>query len=200
MIMPPRIAPVQVVVVPIPYKKEGVDIAGRAKSIAEKLERAGINVTLDDRPQYTPGWKFNEWELKGVPVRIEIGPRDVSRQQVTIVRRDTSERSAVPEADVINETKKLLDAVQSSLFERTSRALKEAIHDARTYDDLKRVIETEGGFARVSWCAETACEDRMKDETGATIRVVPLRDEEVFAPCVCCGKTAKKVVYLARAY
>jgi len=138
--------------------------------------------------------------LKGVPVRIEIGPRDVSRQQATMVRRDTSERSAVPEADVVKETKKLLDAIQSSLFEKASRALKQAIHDARTYDELKRTIENEGGFVRACWCLETTCEDRIKDETGATIRVVPIQDEQVFSACVCCGKIAKKVVYFARAY
>ena len=201
LVMPPRIAPVQVVVVPIPYKNaEGGDIVSRAKSVAETLQEAGISAILDDRAQYTPGWKFNEWELKGVPVRIEIGPRDVSRQQVTMVRRDKSERSAVPEADVIIETKKLLDVIQSSLFEKASRLLKEAIHDARTYDELKRVIETDGGFVRACWCTETACEDRIKDETGATIRVVPVQDEQAFSACVCCGKTAKKVVYFARAY
>jgi prolyl-tRNA synthetase len=101
---------------------------------------------------------------------------------------------------VVSETKKLLDAIQSSLFETASRALKEATHDARTYDELKRVIETDGGFVRACWCTETACEDRIKDETGATIRVVPVQDEQVFSACVCCGKTAKKVVYFARAY
>jgi prolyl-tRNA synthetase len=116
------------------------------------------------------------------------------------VRRDTSERSTVPEIDVVNETKRLLEAIQSSLFEKANRALKEAIHDVKTYDDLKRVIETEGGFVRACWCSETACEDRIKDETGATIRVVPLQDEQVFSGCVSCGKTAKKVVYFARAY
>jgi prolyl-tRNA synthetase len=200
LVMPPRIAPVQVVVVPIPYRTEGVDIVSRAKSIADKLQEAGISVTLDDREQYTPGWKFNEWELKGIPVRIEIGPRDVSRKQVTVVRRDTLERSSVPEADVIDETKKLLNAVQSSLFEKASRALSQAIHDARTYDDLKQTIETKGGFVRACWCSETACEDQVKDETGATIRVVPMQDEQVFSGCICCGKPAKKVVYFARAY
>lgn len=201
LIMPPRIAPVQVVVVPIPYKSaEGADITNHAKLVAGKLQEAGINLTFDDRAQYTPGWKFHEWELKGVPLRIEIGPRDISRQQVTMVRRDTSERSVVPEADVINETKKLLDAIQLSLFEKARHLLKQAIYDVRTYEDLKQVIETKGGFARGCWCTETACEDKIKDGTGATIRVVPIQDEQVFSGCVCCGKPAKKVVYFARAY
>jgi prolyl-tRNA synthetase len=117
-----------------------------------------------------------------------------------MVRRDKSERSAVPEADVISETKKLLDAIQSSLFEKASRALKEAIHDARTYDEMKQTIENEGGFVRASWCSETTCEDQIKEKIGATIRVVPVQDEQVFSACVCCGKAAKKVVYFARAY
>jgi prolyl-tRNA synthetase len=101
---------------------------------------------------------------------------------------------------VINETKRLLDAIQLSLFEKASHLLKEAIYDVRTYEDLKQVIETKGGFARGCWCTETACEDKIKDETGATIRVVPIQDEQVFSGCVCCGKPAKKVVYFARAY
>lgn len=201
LVMPPRIAPVQVVVVPIPYKDaEEANIMNQAKSTTKKLEEAGVHVTLDDREQYTPGWKFNEWELKGVPLRIEIGPRDVSRHEVTMVRRDTSERSTIPEADVVAETKRLLDSIQSSLFEKASRALKEAIRDARTYDDLKRTIENEGGFVRACWCSDTACEDQIKEETGATIRVVPLKDEKVFAGCVRCGKNANKVVYFGRAY
>lgn len=201
LVVPPRIAPIQVVVVPIPYKNaEGAIVMSQAKMIAEKLQEAGISATLDDREQYTPGWKFNEWELKGVPIRIEIGPRDVSRREVTMVRRDTSERSTIPEADVVTETKRLLDRIQSSLFERASRALKEAIRDAHTYDKLKRTIENEGGFVRACWCSDTACEDQIKDETGATIRVVPLKDERVFADCVRCGKSANKVVYFGRAY
>jgi prolyl-tRNA synthetase len=114
------------------------------------------NLLTDLGGASNPGWKFNEWELKGVPVRIEIGPRDISRQQVTIVRRDTSEKSTVPDTDVVNETKKLLETIQSSLFEKANRALKQAIHDAPTYDDLKRIIEAEGGFARACWCSTTA--------------------------------------------
>jgi prolyl-tRNA synthetase len=101
---------------------------------------------------------------------------------------------------VVAETKRLLDSIQSSLFEKASRALKEAIRDARTYDDLKRTIENEGGFVRACWCSDTACEDQIKEETGATIRVVPLKDEKVFAGCVRCGKNANKVVYFGRAY
>jgi len=201
LVMPPRIAPVQVVVVPIPYKDtEEANIMDQAKLTTKKLEEAGVHVTLDDREQYTPGWKFNEWELKGAPLRIEIGPRDVSRHEVTMVRRDTSERSTIREADVVAETKRLLDSIQSSLFEKASRALKEGIRDARAYDELKRIIENKGGFVRACWCSDTACEDQIKEETGATIRVVPLKDEKVFAGCVRCGKNANKVVYFARGY
>jgi len=201
LVMPPRIAPVQVVVVPIPYKDaEEANIKDQAKLTTKKLEEAGVRVSLDDREQYTPGWKFNEWELKGVPLRIEIGPRDVSRHEVTMVRRDTPERSTIPEADVVSEAKRLLDSIQSSLFEKASRALNEAIRDAHTYDELKRIIENKGGFVRACWCSDTACEDQIKQETGATIRVVPLKDEKVFAGCVRCGKNANKVVYFGRAY
>ncbi len=201
LVIPPRIAPTQVVIVPIPYKNaEASTIADQAKKTAETLQQAGIGTLLDDRAQYTPGWKFNEWELKGVPLRIEIGPRDVSRGQITMVRRDTMERSTAAQADVIIETRRLLDSIQLSLFEKANMALREAIHDARTYDELKRVIESKGGFVRACWCSDSACEDTIKEETGATIRVVPLTEEKTFADCVRCGKTASKVVYLARAY
>ncbi len=201
LVMPPRIAPVQVVVVPIPYKgAEGSSIIDQSKLTAKKLQEAGVRVTLDDREHYTPGWKFNEWELKGVPLRIEIGPRDVSRGEVTMVRRDTSERSTVPVSDAVAQAKRLLDSVQASLFESASRALRGATRDARTHDELKRIVENEGGFVRACWCSDTTCEDQVKEETGATIRVVPLRDEKVFASCVRCGKSANKVVYFARAY
>jgi prolyl-tRNA synthetase len=189
------------VVVPIPYKNaETTAIADQAKGITERLKQAGISAFLDDRAQYTPGWKFNEWELKGVPLRLEIGPRDVSRGQVTMVRRDTMERSVTRLDDVAAEASRLLDLIQSSLFEKASKSLKDAIHDARTYEELARTVEGEGGFVRACWCSDTACEDRIKDETGATIRVLPQTDEKVFADCVKCGKPANKVVYFARAY
>jgi prolyl-tRNA synthetase len=201
LVIPPRIAPTQVVVVPIPYKDaETAPIMSQAKKIADGLQKAGLSVVLDDREQYTPGWKFNEWELKGVPVRIEIGPRDVRNRQVTVVRRDTSEKSTIPEADVVTKTKMLLETIQSDMFQKASRALKESIHDARTFDELKQVVENTGGFVRACWCSDMACEDKIKEETGATIRVVPLRNETVFGACVRCGKTADKVVYFARAY
>jgi len=201
LVIPPMIAPTQVVIVPIPYKNaEASAISDQAKKTAECLQQASVGVVLDDRAHYTPGWKFNEWELKGVPLRIEIGPRDVSRGQVTMVRRDTMERSTAAQADVVLETRRLLDSIQSSLFEKANTALRGAIRDAHTYDELKRVIESKGGFVRACWCSDSACEGRIKDETGATIRVVPLTEEMPFADCVKCGKPASKVVYLARAY
>jgi len=200
LVIPPRIAPIQAVVIPIPYKEEGANVIGQAKLTTQKLQQAGINATLDDREQYTPGWKFNEWEMKGIPLRIEIGPRDISRQQVTVVRRDTFERSTIPAATLVEEIRKVLESIQSSMFERAHRALKEAIREARTYDELKRTIDNEGGFVRACWCSDTVCEGKIKDETGATIRVVPLKDEKLFAVCVGCGKPANKVVYFARAY
>jgi prolyl-tRNA synthetase len=201
LVVPPRIAPIQVVVVPIPYKNaEGAPILNQARKVAQELQEAGVGVLLDDREQYTPGWKFNEWELKGVPLRIEIGPRDLTNRQVTMVRRDTSQRSTVSAGDVVTETKRLLDSIQSSLFETANGALKRSIHNAGTYDELKQVIEGKGGFVRGCWCSDTVCEDKIKDETGATIRMVPLKDEKVFANCVRCGKPANKVVYFARSY
>ncbi|MDH5483108.1 MAG: proline--tRNA ligase [Candidatus Bathyarchaeota archaeon] len=201
LMLPPKVAPIQVVIIPIPYK--GVDakvIQSRAREIHERLQKSTISVVLDDRAEYTPGWKFNAWELKGVPIRIEIGPRDVKKKQVTLARRDTSERIALKEDDVVNEVTKLLEEIQSNLFNRAKKSLEESIATVETYDEFKEIFRKKGGFIRACWCSNSACEEKIKDETGATIRTVPLEKEKIFSKCVYCGEEAKEVVYFAKAY
>jgi prolyl-tRNA synthetase len=201
LVLPPKVAPIQVVVVPIPYKGANADlILAKAKSIYEKLQKKGTLVVLDDRAEYTPGWKFNEWELKGVPIRIEIGPRDVKQKQVTLARRDTSEKFTPKEEETANAVAKLLEEIQNNLFTQAKKALKENITTVENYSEFKKTLTKKGGFIRACWCSNPKCEEKIKDETGATIRIVPFEKEKIFSKCVHCGEEAKEVVYFARAY
>jgi prolyl-tRNA synthetase len=201
LIMPPKVAPAQVVIVPIPYKgAEPAAISAKAKEIAEMLTSKEVNVVLDDREEYTPGWKFNQWELKGVPIRIEIGPRDLKQQQVVIVRRDTGQKTAVKEKDVSSSIEKLLQEIQDCLFAKAKALLQEKTSIVQSYEEFKRVICDKGGFVKAAWCGSEDCETKIKDETGATIRVRPFQKEEPTVNCVYCGKEAKETVYFARSY
>jgi len=201
LILPPRIAPTQVVIVPIPYKGTDADlITAKTKEIQEKLQKSGISTVLDDRMEYTPGWKFNEWELKGVPIRIEIGPRDIKQKQVMLVRRDNREKTAIKEEETVTTVLKTLEEIQNNLFNKAKKLLEENITTVKTYDEFKKVLQDKGGFLRASWCGNSKCEEKIKDETGATIRVVPFEKEKPFSKCVHCEEEAKEVVYFARSY
>jgi len=201
LVLPPKIAPIQTVIVPIPYKDVDTEqILAKAKEIYEKLHKNGIQVVLDDRTEYTPGWKFNDWELKGVPLRIEIGPRDLKQGQVTLARRDTFEKTAVKEENVTDAVTKLLKDIQRNLFEKAKKILEENITTVTAYKDFKKVLKEKGGFIRACWCGSSDCEKNVKEETGATIRIVPLEKEKIFANCIYCGEEAKEVVYFARSY
>ncbi|MBX5328121.1 MAG: proline--tRNA ligase [Candidatus Bathyarchaeota archaeon] len=201
LILPPKVAPIQVVIVPIPYKDtDSKAILTKAKQIYEKLQKRGIQVVLDDRAEYTPGWKFNEWELKGVPIRIEVGPRDIKQKQVTLARRDTLEKMTTKEEKIINAVTELLEEIQKNLLNKARKVLEENITTVKTYSEFQKVLRKKGGFLRACWCASPECEEKIKEETGATIRIVPLKKEKTFAKCIYCGEKAKEVVYFARAY
>ena len=196
--LPPKIAPIQVVVVPVAAHKEGV-LEG-AKAVADKLEAAGIRVRFDDRDNVTPGWKFNEWELKGVPVRVEVGPRDLAQGQVMSVRRDTYEKAPLAIEGLEAEILAMLDAVQSNMLE-TARAFRDA-HTADVHNMEELGEQVNGGYAKAMWCGERACEDEIKEKFNASSRNMPFdQEKEWFGDtCVCCGKKAKKVMYFAKAY
>jgi prolyl-tRNA synthetase len=201
LVLPPKVAPTQVVIVPIPYKGiEAEKIATKAKELHERLKRLGIAVVLDGRGEYTPGWKFNEWELKGVPVRIEIGPRDMKQKQVIMVRRDNSEKIAVKDEQIESAVASLLEEIQRNLFNRAKKLLEANTTTVKTYGEFKEILEKKGGFIRASWCSDQKCEAKIKEETGATIRVVPFEKEEPLAKCVYCERQANEVVYFARSY
>ena len=201
LVLPPKIAPIQAVTIPIPYKDADMDrILANAKKIHEKLQEAGIASVLDDRREYTPGWKFNDWELKGVPVRVEIGPRDVKHGQVTLARRDTFEKITVKEEDAANAVLKLLDEIQNNLFDRARKFLEEKITAVKNYEEFKEVLKEKGGFIKASWCLSPKCEEKIKEETGATIRLFPFEKEKPISNCIYCGEEAKEVVYFAKSY
>jgi len=201
LVLPPKVTPIQAVIIPIPYKDVDEDLVlAKAKDVYEKLQKRGISVVFDDRTEYTPGWKFNEWELKGVPIRIEIGPRDVKQKQVTLARRDTFEKIAIKEEKTVNAVAELLEKIQKNLFNRAKKLLKENITSVKTYDEFQKTLKTKGGFIRACWCSSPTCEEKIKEETGATIRLIPFEKEESFSNCVYCRKEAKEVVYFGRAY
>jgi prolyl-tRNA synthetase len=201
LVLPPKIAPTQIVIVPIFYKAdEKKKVLKKAEGLAEGLRKNGISVIIDDREGYTPGWKFNEWELKGIPIRIEIGPNDLKKKQVVVVRRDNFKKILIKEKEVLKKVEKLLEDIQKSLFERAKKFLNERTVSVKDYEEFKNVLEGKGGFLRACWCGEQHCEEQIKNETGATIRVIPFSKEKTFSNCVYCNKEAKEVVYFARSY
>jgi prolyl-tRNA synthetase len=201
LVVPPKVASVQVVIVPITYKDaDSIVILEKAKTILEKLKTEGIATVLDDRTEYTPGWKFNEWELKGVPIRIEIGPRDVKLNQVTFARRDTYQKTAKKEEEVVQATKLLLEEIQNNLYNMAKANLEEKTATVQNYDEFRKIIREKGGFVKAAWCDDSKCEEKIKEETGATIRLKPLEKEEPIADCIYCGRKAMEMVYFARSY
>ena len=201
LVLPPKIAPVQVVIVPIPFKgAEPGAISAKCKEIADMLTQRGLSVIFDDRGEYTPGWKFNQYELKGIPLRIEIGPRDLKQQQVVMVRRDTKEKSFVKEVDVAAQVDKLLEEIQHNLYAKARINLEQQISTVKDYEEFKKVVCDKGGFIKASWCGSADCEAKIKDETGATVRVRPFQVEEPTTGCVYCGQTGKEMAYFAKSY
>jgi prolyl-tRNA synthetase len=201
LVLPPKITPVQAVIIPIFYKNVAQKlILEKAREILNKLVENGVTAVFDDRPAYTPGWKFNEWELKGVPIRIEIGPRDIKQKQLTLARRDTFERLTVKEEEIVDVVNKLLEKIQDNLFNKAKKSLEDNITTVKTYREFKEALKKKGGFIRACWCSSPTCEEKIKEETGTTIRTVPFEKEKPFSNCIYCGKEAKDVVYFGRAY
>jgi prolyl-tRNA synthetase len=198
LVLPPRIAPTQVAIVPIASHKGNVMEV--VEGIYSDIKAAGIKVELDDRANYSPGWKFNEWEMKGVPVRLEIGPRDIENGQVTIFRRDTLEKTQVPMENLAKTVTDLLENIQKSLLEKALKMREEKTSVALDMDEFKTALSENPGFVKAMWCGDEACEMNIKEETGATIRCMPFEQENLSDKCICCGKKAEKMVYLAKAY
>ena len=194
LVLPPVVAPVQLVIVPVAAHKEGV--SEKAKEVAEIVSKMNVRVKLDERDM-SPGWKFNEWEMKGVPLRMELGPRDIENGQCVLVRRDTHEKTflSLKELDKIPE---ILKDIQANMLEKSRKNRDSRIADANSLEDIKRLCD-EGKFARSYWCGERECEDKVKEYAQATSRVLIEEDCEGEV-CPVCGKPAKKRLYFARAY
>jgi len=199
LIIPPKITPIHAVIIPISFEDDK-RVLEKSKEIKIILEKNGYTVELDDRKEYTPGWKFNDWELRGIPIRIEIGPEELKTKKLTLFRRDTCKEKKIDEKQLVNEIKSMLDDIQSNLFKRAEKFLSDNITTVKDYDEFKRVVSKKGGFVRACWCSSSECEEKIKEETGATIRIVPFKKEKIFSNCVYCGKKANKVVYFAKSY
>ena len=197
LVLPPRIAPTQVMVIPIAQHKEGV--LDKAYELKSALLDAGFKVKVDDSDK-SPGWKFSEQEMKGIPVRIEIGPKDIEANQAIIVRRDTREKIVAAIPELAAKVGEVLTTMQSDMLERARKHRDSHTYDATTYEEFVKTINEKPGFVRAMWCGDQACEDKIKEDTTATSRCMPFKQDHIADTCVCCGKPAKALVYWGKAY
>jgi prolyl-tRNA synthetase len=201
MVMPPRVAPIQAVIVPIIFEDSKAQVIDAAQKIKRDLESHNIDVHLDDREDYSPGWKFNEWELKGVPLRIELGPKDLAQHQCVIVRRDTGKKEAAQLANVKDKAKELLEQMHNDMYEKAKKFLDGNRVEATSMPDFIHHIK-ERKMVLIPFCGDAGCEDYIKEKTeGATSRCIPF-DKKIKpgAKCIQCGKDAKEMVYFAKGY
>jgi len=197
LVLPPKVAPVQVVIVPIAMHKEGV--LERAASLLKRLQTAGLRAKLDDSDQ-SPGWKFAEYEMKGVPLRLEMGPRDIENNECVLVPRAGGEKTIISQDDLETAVQKTLDAVQEGLFNRAKAHLEAHIFTAQTAAEAGEIIQAKGGFVKAMWCGATACEEALKTEYAITSRNIPFAQERVGEKCLVCGKPSDTMVIWGIAY
>jgi prolyl-tRNA synthetase len=194
--MPPRIAPTQVIIVPVAQHKAGV--IEKATELKDRISKvARVKMDISDK---TPGWKFSEYEMKGIPVRLEVGPKDIEKNQVVLVRRDTREKIFVTMDELETRIPELLEDVHNSMLAAATKAREEKTSTATTMEEFNDKVENKTGFVKAMWCGDKECEDKIKEVTGATSRCIPFEQEELSGTCVCCGKKAKHMVYWGRAY
>lgn len=196
LVLPPKVAPIQVVIVPIAQHKEGV--LDKANELKERLSKVA-RVKLDDSDKM-PGWKFNEYEMKGIPVRLEVGPKDIEKNQVVLARRDNGEKVFVDMDKIETEVPKLLEEVQKSLFEKAKKLRDEKTYVAHNMEELKDIADNKPGFIKAMWCGDVECEEKIKEIAGVSSRCIPFKQESIGDTCVCCGKKAKHMVYWGKAY
>lgn len=197
LVLPPKVAPIQVVVLPVAQHKPGV--LEKARQLADRLGET-YRVKLDDSDN-SPGWKFSEYEMKGVPLRLEIGPKDIENNQCVLVRRDNRQKRFVPLDQLEQAVAEELAAVHEGLYQRALDNLHEKMHTARTHEEFLDIAANKPGFIKAMWCGDSACEDKLKEETGGVkSRCIPFEEEHVADTCVCCGRPAKHQVYWGRQY
>ncbi len=199
LVLPPRIAPHQVVIVPIAPVKRREEVLEHARVLCRMLSEH-CRVKLDDREEYTPGWKFNEWEMRGVPLRVEIGPRDIDAGQVVLARRDRLERITVSRDQLVESVLDVLESIQRSMYQKALRFLEDNTHRVDDFNEFCRILAERRGFLRTGWCGDGECERAVKEATGATIRCIPFVRHQDPGPCIYCGAPGRYEVYFARAY
>jgi prolyl-tRNA synthetase len=198
--LPPKVAPTQVVIIPIGPQKERERVVNQATEIMNLLLEHDLRVKMDAREDFSPGWKFNEYEMRGVPIRLEIGPRDIDNGQVVLVRRDTGEKKAVPLNNVLLEVEGLLQEIQVNMFKKAKEFKEQNSHVAHSLKELTDLITNQKGFVLAGWCGDERCEQKVKEESGATSRNIPFNPPEELHHCVVCNQTAKHTVWFAKSY
>ncbi|MEJ2053413.1 MAG: His/Gly/Thr/Pro-type tRNA ligase C-terminal domain-containing protein, partial [Calditrichaceae bacterium] len=200
LVLPPKMAQKPVVIVPI-YRsdEEKNKVLQFADGVFEEL-KSKYNVIFDDRPQYKPGFKFSEWELQGIPVRIEIGPKDVQKNNVVLVRRDTMEKQFIPRDGILKRVESELNTMQKDMLDNARKFREENTMNIDDYDKFREIIEADGGFVKSHWCGNAECETKVQEETKATIRCIPFDEPEEDGKCIICGNPSKKRVIFAKAY
>lgn len=196
LVLPPKVAPIQVVIIPVAQKVNGV--LAKANEYYSLLKNAGVRVKLDDS-DHTPGWKYAEYEMKGVPLRLEVGPRDIASGVVVLAKRNTGEKITVKEDEVVETINKLLETIHQEMYQKAFKYLLEHTTTVHNLDELKAALD-KGGYAKMMWCGEQACEDKVKELYQATARCIPFDQMPFDDTCPVCGKSAKKVVFFAKAY
>ena len=195
----PKVAPIQIVIIPIFYSKDDEEkILKKSNDIKTLLRQDGIRVHIDSRQELTPGYKFHDWELKGVPIRIEIGPKDIQNQKAVLVTRHNKEKSSHSFEGLNSYILSQLEIIQKDMLAAATKILEENIKDAKSYSEFQSLLD-EGGFIRAHWCGDQKCEEQIKKETGADIRVIPF-DKDDIGECIICQRQSESVPFFARGY
>jgi len=201
LVLPPKLAPIQVVIIPIFRNEEQLaQISETVSGIVKKLKALGISVKYDDRDTQKPGWKFNEYEFKGVPVRLAIGPRDLENGTVEVARRDTLEKAVYQITDIEHKISHLLESIQENLFQKAFDFREENTNTVDTWEEFVSLLDGKGGFVSAHWDGTTETEQRIKDETKATIRLIPIDGKQEKGKCIFTGNPSKQRVIFARSY
>lgn len=200
LVLPPKIAPTQVIMIPIGPEKLREQVLTRTNELYEQLKASGIRIKVDDRTDQSPGWKFNEYEMRGIPIRIELGPRDMEKGQVVLVSRASGEKKIVLQDHIVLEVETLLTEIHQSLYDQAKEFMQSRFNSVNTLDELKTQMEEQRGFFLAGWCGSDACEHQVKEESGATSRNIPFEVKEHKSKCLVCEEVAKHTVVFARAY
>lgn len=198
--LPPKVAPTQVIMIPIGPPKTRDAVIARTDELFQQLKNAGVRVRVDDRADVTPGWKFNEYEMRGVPVRLELGPRDMENGVCVLVSRITGEKKIVQQDQLVEEVQAMLEQVHQEMYERALKFREDHFYSVDSMEEMRASMEEKRGFALAGWCGSEECETKVKEETGAGSRNIPFKPFETKSTCICCGKPAAHTVVFAKAY